>query len=87
VRSDLRNGTRVRAGDRLGTVDVLGVAVEVSAPVDGIVATSLVEDGDAVEYGQPLAALEPLAAGGSALSVGGASRSAGGAASPAGGRA
>ncbi len=59
-RADLRAGVRVRAGDRLGSVDVLGVAVEVSAPVDGIVATAIVEDGDAVEYGQPLLALEPL---------------------------
>lgn len=63
ARAELRVGVRVRAGDRLGSVDVLGVAVEVGAPVDGIVGTALVEDGDAVEYGQPLIALEPLAGG------------------------
>lgn len=72
ARAEIRSGTRVRAGDRLGTVDVLGVAVEVSAPVDGIVATALVEDGDAVEYGQPLVAVEPLAVGGHPGSAAGA---------------
>lgn len=57
---DIRTGSRVRAGDRLATVDMLGVPQEVSAPADGIVATALVEDGDAVEYGQPLVVLEPI---------------------------
>ena len=51
-------GTRVRAGDRLGAVDVLGVAQEVVAPVDGVVGASLVEPGDAVEYGQELIVIE-----------------------------
>jgi len=63
-RSEIRPGTRVRAGDRLGTIDVLGVPVEVTAPVDGVFASALVEDGDAVEYGQPIAALEPVPLGG-----------------------
>jgi len=63
TKAEIRGGSRVRTGDRLGSVDVLGVSVEVSAPVDGIVAASLVEDGDAVEYGQPLLAIEPLTAG------------------------
>jgi biotin carboxyl carrier protein len=39
---------------------MLGVPQEVIAPADGIVATALVEDGDAVEYGQSLIVLEPL---------------------------
>ena len=51
-RKDLTAGARVRAGDRLGAVDMLGVAQEVVAPIDGVVGTSLVEAGDAVEYGQ-----------------------------------
>ena len=49
---------RVRAGDRLGAVDMLGVAQEVVAPMDGIVGTSLVEAGEAVEYGQDLVTIE-----------------------------
>jgi biotin carboxyl carrier protein len=57
-RADLSAGSRVRAGDRLGAVDMLGVAQEVVAPVDGIIGASLVEPGDAVEYGQELLVIE-----------------------------
>jgi biotin carboxyl carrier protein len=57
-RPDLGVGTRVRAGDRLGAVDMLGVPQEVVAPSDGIVGVSLVEPGEAVEYGQELLAIE-----------------------------
>ena len=55
---DARAGTRVRSGDRLGSVDMLGVAQEVVAPADGVVGASLVETGDAVEYGQELILIE-----------------------------
>ena len=57
-RADLSVGARVRAGDRLGAVDLLGVAQEVVAPVDGILGSSLVESGDAVEYGQEILVIE-----------------------------
>jgi biotin carboxyl carrier protein len=57
-RSGARAGTRVRAGDRIGTVDMLGVPQEVVAPSDGVVGASLVEPGDAVEYGQGLVVIE-----------------------------
>jgi biotin carboxyl carrier protein len=57
-RKDLTVGSRVRAGDRLGAVDMLGVAQEVIAPIDGIVGEALVEPGDAVEYGQELLVIE-----------------------------
>ncbi|MGK2849926.1 MAG: acetyl-CoA carboxylase biotin carboxyl carrier protein [Candidatus Limnocylindrales bacterium] len=57
-RTDLAAGTRVRAGDRLGAVDMLGIPQEVVAPVDGIVGASLAESGDAVEYGQELLVVE-----------------------------
>ena len=57
-RTDLSAGARVRAGDRLGAVDILGVAQEVLAPVDGIVGARLVEPGEAVEYGQELVVIE-----------------------------
>ena len=52
------SGTRVRAGDVLGHVDVLGVPQDVQAPADGIVGASLVEAGMAVEYGQELIRIE-----------------------------
>jgi biotin carboxyl carrier protein len=47
-------GTRVREGDVLGHVDVLGVREDVLSPVDGLVGEQLTEAGTAVEYGQEL---------------------------------
>ena len=57
-RTDLTVGDRVRSGDRLGAVDMLGIAQEVLAPVDGVVGASLAQSGDAVEYGQDLVVIE-----------------------------
>jgi len=57
-RTDATPGTRVRAGDRLGAVDMLGVAQEVVAPADGIIGATLVAPGEAVEYGQELIVIE-----------------------------
>ena len=57
-RPEMRPGTRVRAGDRLGFVDVLGVRQEVVSPVDGRVGATVVDSGEAVEYGQELVRLE-----------------------------
>ena len=57
-RQEARAGTKVRAGDRLGSVDMLGIPQEVVAPSDGVVGASLVEPGDAVEYGQDLILIE-----------------------------
>lgn len=51
-------GARVRAGDRLGAVDMLGIPQDVIAPADGIVMSVLVEAGTAVEYGQELIHIE-----------------------------
>jgi biotin carboxyl carrier protein len=62
-RTEAQAGTRIRAGDRLGTVDMLGVPQDVVAPVDGLVGASLVETGDAVEYGQDLVVIEFATAG------------------------
>jgi biotin carboxyl carrier protein len=66
-RSGIVPGSRVRAGDPIGAIDVLGVPTEVVAPADGIVGASLVETGEAVEYGQELVWIELLSvpAGGS----------------------
>lgn len=52
------SGTKVRAGDSLGTVNVIGVPQDVVAPSDGIVGSTLVEGGTAVEYGQELIRIE-----------------------------
>lgn len=52
------SGTRVRSGDVLASVDVLGVRQDVQAPADGVVGATLVEAGMAVEYGQELIRIE-----------------------------
>jgi biotin carboxyl carrier protein len=58
-RDGLSVGTTVRGGDLLGHVDVLGVLQDVVAPIDGRLSRLLAEPAEAVEYGQPLARLEP----------------------------
>jgi biotin carboxyl carrier protein len=57
-RKDLAVGMRVRSGDKIGTVNVLGVNEDVLSPVDGIIGSSLAEAGEAVEYGQELVRIE-----------------------------
>ena len=57
---DLVVGSSVQAADVLGTIDVLGITQEVTAPESGIVAHVLVEEGQAVEYGQALADIDRL---------------------------
>jgi acetyl-CoA carboxylase biotin carboxyl carrier protein len=51
-------GCRVKAGQLIGHVDCLGVLQEVLAPGDGVIARRLAEQGEAVEYGQPLFDIE-----------------------------
>ena len=58
--ADLVVGQAVGAGDSLGSVDVLGIVQDVTAPVDGIISAVLAERGQAVEYGQTLAQVDPL---------------------------
>ena len=58
-KSDVRAGTRVRQGDRVGSVDLLGVPQDVVAPEDGVVVDTLAEAGEGVEYGQDLVVIEP----------------------------
>ena len=53
-------GASVQSGDLLGLIDVLGVTQEVTAPAEGVVSEVLVEDGQAVEFGQPLATIDPM---------------------------
>jgi biotin carboxyl carrier protein len=57
---DLVVGASVQAGDLLGTVDVLGIVQEVTAPTDGIISAVLADGGQAVEYGQALAEIDVL---------------------------
>ena len=57
----VRKGDKVRADQTIGTVDVLGEIHPVSAGACGSIEQILVEDGQLVEYGQPLVV---MAAGG-----------------------
>jgi biotin carboxyl carrier protein len=52
-------GTRVRAGDAVGTVDLLGIPQDVPSPIDGILVEVFATAGEAVEYGEEIAAVEP----------------------------
>lgn len=62
-RAEMRPGVRVRAGDRLGAVDLLGVPQDVVAPGDGVIAATLVQAGEGVEYGQQLVLIELIGGG------------------------
>jgi biotin carboxyl carrier protein len=59
-RNDLRAGTKVRVGDRIGSVDVLGIGQDLVAPGDGLIGATLVAPGEPVEYGQAIIVLEQL---------------------------
>jgi biotin carboxyl carrier protein len=61
-RKQIAGGARVRSGDPLAVVDVLGIPQEVIAPIDGVVGETLVEAGEAVEYGQELIVIELVSA-------------------------
>lgn len=58
-RSGVVPGAHVRAGDVIGHVDVLGVRQDVAIPEDGVLVSLAAESGEAVEYGQVLARLDP----------------------------
>lgn len=53
-------GQAVLAGDTLGSVDMLGIDQDVTAPIGGIVSAILAERGQAVEYGQVLIEIDAL---------------------------
>lgn len=57
-RSGVEVGSKVRSGDLVGYVDVLGVRQEVVSPIDGALKVFEVESGQAVEFGQPIARVE-----------------------------
>jgi len=59
VRDGYGPGRVVHAGEVVGQVDCLGVMRDVTAPEDGVIARNLAEQGEAVEYGQPLFDIEP----------------------------
>ncbi len=51
-------GDKVRKGDIIGIVDMLGVRQEVVSPIDGVLKSVDVESGQAVEFGQEIGRVE-----------------------------
>jgi acetyl-CoA carboxylase biotin carboxyl carrier protein len=47
-------GATVEKGDLIGTIFALGISTEIHAMIAGTIADILVEDGDPVEYAQPI---------------------------------
>ena len=56
--SGRRRGATVRAGETLCIVEAMKILNEIEADVSGTVTKILCENGDAVEYGQPLFVIE-----------------------------
>ena len=53
-------GARVRAGDRVAVVDLLGIPQDVAAPIDGTVVEIFPQAGDGVEYGEEVLLVEAV---------------------------
>ena len=51
-------GAEVEEGQLIGMIESMNIRYEVKAEKAGLVAKTLVEDGEAVEYGQPLVRLQ-----------------------------
>ena len=56
---ELAEGARVSAGSRLGAVRTKREDLQVSAGYDGVIVEWLLQDGDLVDAGEPLARLVP----------------------------
>ena len=56
----VRVGDEVRPGDVLGIIEAMKIMNEIECELHGRVTEVLVENGQAVEYGQPLLVIEPL---------------------------
>jgi acetyl-CoA carboxylase biotin carboxyl carrier protein len=55
----VEEGGRVKAGDVLGYIEVMRIPHSVVSTHDGTVESFLTEDGEPVEYGQPLVSIHP----------------------------
>ncbi len=53
-RPSVATGDTLEAGQSIGAIEALGMPTSVDAPQSGTVEELLVQDGSAVEYGQPL---------------------------------
>lgn len=53
-------GTRVRKGQVICIIEAMKLMNEIESEVEGIVVRALVENGQSVEYGEPLFLIEPV---------------------------
>jgi acetyl-CoA carboxylase biotin carboxyl carrier protein len=54
----IKVGDHIKKGQHIGIIQALNIANEIEAPVTGQVIEILVEDGQGVEYGQPLMTID-----------------------------
>lgn len=52
-------GNKVKEGQHLGSIQSLNILNEVESPIAGRIVALLIEDGQPVEFGQPLLIIEP----------------------------
>ncbi len=58
--SFIEMGTRVKKGQVLCIIEAMKLMNEIECEIDGIVVKALVDNGQPVEYGEPLFLIEPL---------------------------
>lgn len=56
----VESGLRIKKGQVLCIIEAMKLMNEIESEVDGIVVKALVENGQPVEYGEPLFLIEPL---------------------------
>lgn len=56
----VENGMKVKKGQVLCIIEAMKLMNEIESEVDGVVVKALVENGQPVEYGEPLFLIEPL---------------------------
>jgi len=58
--SFVENGMKIKKGQVLCIIEAMKLMNEIESEVDGVVVKALVENGQPVEYGEPLFIIEPL---------------------------
>lgn len=54
IKTPVGIGSRIKAGQTIGMIEVMRLSNEIPAPVSGEISAVFVQDGQPVEYGQPL---------------------------------
>lgn len=56
----VREGDEVQSGDTVGIIEAMKIMNEIECEVSGRVAKFLIQNGQSVEYGQPIMIIEPV---------------------------